>query len=195
MGLSTDFHMFGILRCGSRQIITHMSLSRGYMAKRGKKIQPAEWERIKRLRESHGVTAAASEASRSESVIYKLERKDRHFKDLAETMIAIAKNLEKYRKVDAAHIGSPNTVGPAVYGEDCVASTLVDLDKVDREKATDLLFHVKATFTELQGLNRQNKQKDWCNLEDDLITASFVNRLELKAHEGKFKGRCPHCPK
>ena len=165
------------------------------MPKRGKKVTPAEWEKIKRLRKSHGIAAVASEVGRSKSVIYKLERKDRHFEDLTETMLLIAKNLEKYRKVDAARIGSPNTVGPAVFGEDCVASTLVDLDKVDREKATDLLFHVKATIPELQGNNRKRIPKDWCDIEDDAITASFIVRLEKMAHEGKFKGRCPHCPK
>jgi len=164
------------------------------MARRGKKITPVEWERIKQLRRSHGVAAAASAVSRSKSVIYKLERKDRHFEDLAETMLLIARNLEKYRKVDAACIGSPNTVGPAVFGEDCVASTLVDLDKVDREKAGDLLSHVKIDLPELQGLNMQDKPKDWCDIEDDAITASFVIRLERIAREGKFKGRCPHCP-
>ena len=76
-------------------------------------------------------------------------------------MLLIAKNLEKYLKVDAARIGSPNTVGAAVYGEYCVASTLVDLDKVDREKATDLLFHVKTKLPELQGKNWQDNPKDW----------------------------------
>ncbi|MFC1937903.1 hypothetical protein ACFLWY_05050 [Chloroflexota bacterium] len=165
------------------------------MARRGKKITPVEWERIKRLRGSHGVAAAASAVSRSKSVIYKLERKDKHFEELAETMLLIAKNLDKYRKVDAAHIGSPNIAGPAVYGEDCVASTLTDLDEVDREKARDLLSHVKAILPELQGLNIQDEPKDWIDIEDDAIPASFVNRLEIIAHKGIFKGKCDHCPK
>ena len=66
------------------------------MSKRGKKVTLAEWERIKRLRISHGVVAVASETGRSKSVIYKLESRDRHFKDLTDTLLLIAKNLEKY---------------------------------------------------------------------------------------------------
>ena len=165
------------------------------MSKRGKKVTLAEWERIKRLRISHGVAAVASETGRSKSVIYKLESRDRHFKDLTDTLLLIAKNLEKYRKVDAERIGSPHTVGNAVWGEDCIASTLTDLDQVDKEKATDLLFHMRPVLPELQGLNRYDKPKDWCDIEDDEITAGFVIRLERMAHERKFRGRCPHCPK
>ena len=111
-----------------------------------------------------------------------------HTIELSATALAIAKNLEKYRQEKAACIGSPHCLGDALCEQNTTA-ILANLDHIEREKATDLFSHLKDDFTELKGLT------DWEELEDDLITTSFINRLELKAHEGKFKGRCPHCPK
>ncbi len=110
-----------------------------------------------------------------------------HSIELADTAILVAKDLDRYRK-EPSCLGSPHTIRNAMF-ETSAVTELAHLDLIDKEKATDLLCHLKAEFPELWDLN------DWCNLEDDLITASFVNRLELKAHEGKFRGRCPHCPK
>ena len=111
-----------------------------------------------------------------------------HTIELSATALAIAKNLEKYRQEKAACIGSPHCLGDALYEQNATA-ILANLDHIEREKATDLFSHLKDDSTELKGLT------DWEELKDDLITTSFINRLELKAHEGKFKGRCPHCPK
>lgn len=111
-----------------------------------------------------------------------------HSIELATTALAIATDLEKYRKEKAACIGSPHCLGDAMFEQNAV-TILAGLDKIDRAKATDLLFHIKDEFVELEGVN------GWGKLQDDTITTSFINRLELKAHEGKFKGRCSHCPK
>ena len=73
--------------------------------------------------------------------------------------------------------------------EQNAATILAGLDVIDKEKAKDLLNHLREEFIELQNI------RDWGKLQDDTITTSFINRLELKAHEGKFKGRCLHCPK
>ncbi len=165
------------------------------MRKKGTKISQETRDKVIRLSDSHAATMISGKFRISRSAVYKIRNEYNHHKELSATALAIAKNLDKYRKVDAAHIGSPNTVGPAVYGEDCVASTLTDLDEVDREKARDLLSHVKAILPELQGLNIQDEPKDWIDIEDDAITNSFVNRLEIIAHKGKYKGKCSHCPK
>ena len=117
-----------------------------------------------------------------------------HTIELSSTAMSIAKNLDNYRKESSACIGSPHCVGVWVYGEDCVGSDYTTLDRIDREKAADLLSHIRDEFPELQGLTKKEEPKEWKDIYDDDVTADFVNRLELKAHEGKFKGRCPHCP-
>lgn len=56
------------------------------------------------------------------------------------------------------------------------------------DSSVDLLHHLKEEFAGLEAI------KDWGELKDQQITSALINRLELKAHEGNFKGRCPHCP-
>ena len=122
---------------------------------------------------------------------YMLERSGKfipqspHSMELSTTAIAIEKNLEKYRK-SAAYIGSPHCIGDALYEQNAVAN-LAGLDEIDREKATDLLFHLKEEFAELKDIN------DWGELEDDKIAGELIAKLALKANRGSFTGRCPHC--
>ena len=84
-------------------------------------------------------------------------------------------------------LGSDHCGGDTIYGLSALA-VLAGLDEIDKGKAIDLLKHLKEEFAELEAIN------DWGKLKDQQITPTRINRLELKAYERKFKGRCPHCP-
>lgn len=159
------------------------------MPRRRRKIIASRKARVLSLLESHGAKAVASEIGISVSSVYKIKRGQNHHKDLSETALALAKNLEKYRNEPATFLGSNHCISDTIYGESYVFQTLAGLDEINREKAIDLLDHLKVEFAELEDI------KDWGELEDTQITSDFINRLELKAFERNFKSRCPHCPK
>jgi hypothetical protein len=155
---------------------------------RGKAIRPSVRARVIELSESHTAQAIARLCRISRSAVYKIRHENNHYKSLSETALALAKNFEKYRSNPVTFLGSGHYVGDTIYGESEVFRTLAGLDEIDRGKALDLLHHLREEFAELENIN------DWGELEDLQITPAFINRLELKAHEQKFKGRCPHCP-
>jgi hypothetical protein len=156
--------------------------------RRGKKIKPSVRARVIELSESHTAQAIARLCRISRSAVYKIRRENNHYKSLSETALALAKNFEKYRNEPVTFLGPGHCVGDTIYGESEVFRTLAGLEKIDRGKALDLLQHLREEFAELENI------KDWCELEDQQITPALINHLELKAHERKFKGRCPHCP-
>lgn len=155
---------------------------------RGKTIKPSVRVRVIELSESHTAQAIARLCRISRSAVYKIRRENNHYKSLSETALALAKNFERYRSEPATFLGPGHRVGDTIYGESEVYRTLASLDEIDRGKALDLLQHLRKEFGELENI------KDWGELEDQQITPAFINRLELKAHEQKFKGICPHCP-
>lgn len=158
------------------------------MPKRGKKIKPAIRAKVIELSENHEAKVIARLYRISRSAVYKIRRENNHYKCLSEVALALAKNFERYCNEPATFLGSDHCVGDTIYGESPAFRTLAGLDEIDRGKAIDLLNHLKEEFAELEAI------KDWGELEDQQITPAFINRLELKAYERNFKGRCPHCP-
>jgi len=158
------------------------------MPRRGKKISPSRRDRFLRLLESHGIKAAASEVGIRPSTAYKIRREHDHYNELAKTTMAIAKNFEKVIQEPAFSSEIPDCLGSAMF-KNMAGTELAHLEIVDEVKAADLFAHLKEEFSELEDID------SWQYLQISKITSSFVYRLELKANEGRFKGRCPHCPK
>jgi hypothetical protein len=155
---------------------------------RGKTIKPSIRAKVIELSESHTAQAIARLCGICLSSVYNIMHENNHYKALSETALALAKNFEKYRSKPVTFWGPGHCVGDTIYGESEVSRTLAGLDEIDRGKALDLLQHLRGEFAELENI------KDWGELEDRQITPALINRLVLKAHERKFKGRCPRCP-
>ena len=111
-----------------------------------------------------------------------------HSVELSTTALAIAKNLGIIIREPALSSEVPDCLGSIMF-IDMAFTGLLNLEIIDEEKAADLFYHLKEEFLELKDI------EGWKYLKVNEITPNLVNRLELKAHEGKFIGRCPHCPK
>lgn len=122
------------------------------------------------------------------SAVYKIRNEHKHDKELASTALDIAKDFEKIIQEPAFSSEISDCLGDAMF-ENMAGTELAHLEIIDRAKATDLFAHLKEEFPELKDI------EGWKDLKVNTVTTSFVNRLELKAHEGKFKGKCDHCPK
>jgi len=122
------------------------------------------------------------------SAVYKIRDEHKHDQELASTALAIAKDFEKIAQEPVLSSEVPDCLGSILF-TDMAYTGLFNLEIIDEEKAADLLSHLKEEFGELKDID------SWKLLKISNITPSLVHRLEIKAHEGKFKGRCPHCPK
>lgn len=123
---------------------------------------------------------------------------ERHFKDLSITAAMLASNLEScLRKFDTVFDSSGSPVGDVVYGGwldviDGVPDALsVEMAKVDRFLASDLLFHLKS---EKDGFPELADTNDWSQLTGDKISYGFIERLRFKANGGDFTGKCNESP-
>jgi len=110
-----------------------------------------------------------------------------HSKELSTAGLIIASNLEKFRNAPSPALGDPfghtvYTVGENVYGGWWIEEDKAKLGDVDRELAAELLDKLKeeGDFPELVDID------DWSELNYDLITESFIQRLIARAHRGDF---------
>ena len=108
-------------------------------------------------------------------------------KKLSTTLLVIASNLEKHRNAPSPALGDPfghtvYTVGENVYGGWWIEEDKAKLGDVDRELAAELLDKLKeeGDFPELVDID------DWSELNYDLITESFIQRLTVRAYRGNF---------
>jgi len=167
------------------------------MGRRGKKVSDEERSEVLRLAKRYGVNYLAKHFVLSKSEIYKILRQERkkplHFTELSITALTLASNFESYLNApdtdvvigkigDVVGGGWLNVIG----GKPDAQS--VEMYKVDKRIASNLLLHIKPQFPELTEI------KDWIELTDDKITKTFVERLRLKANRGEFMGKCPDCP-
>jgi len=117
----------------------------------------------------------------------RLLRRSPHTVELSTTALVIAKNFEKIALEPALSSDIPDCLGNVMFTNMAFTGSL-NLEIIDEEKAADLFTHLKQEFSELKDI------ESWKLLKISKITSTLANRLELKAHQGKFKGRCPHCP-
>ena len=108
-------------------------------------------------------------------------------KEHATTALVIASNLEKIYNVPSPALGDPfgntvYTVGEKVFGGWWVEDDKAKLGDVDRGLAGELLENLKeeGEFTELVDIG------DWSDLNYNLITENFIQRLISRAHRGNF---------
>lgn len=158
------------------------------MRKKGTKISQETREKVIRLSDNHAATMISGKFRISLSAVYKIRNEHKHDKELASTALDIAKDFEKIIQEPAFSSEISDCLGDAMF-ENMAGTELAHLEIIDRAKATDLFAHLKEEFPELKDI------EGWKDLKVNTVTTSFVNRLELKAHEGKFKGKCDHCPK
>ncbi len=114
-----------------------------------------------------------------------------HFTELSGVALAIANNLDKIRNAFTnIRLDSPK-VGDLVYhggiyeissGQD------IALQPIDKNKALNLLAHLKEEFPELEAV------MGWDFIAYDEITESLILRLNHKGYKANFKGKCSACP-
>ena len=158
------------------------------MRKKGMKISQETRDKVIRLSDSHAATMISGKFRISRSAVYKIRNEHKHDKELASTALAIAKDFEKIIPEPALSSEVPDCLGSTMF-TDMAFTGLLNLEIIDEEKAADLFAHLKQEFSELKDID------SWKLLKISKITSTLAHRLELKAHQGKFKGRCPHCPK
>ncbi|MCX5998157.1 MAG: hypothetical protein NTU41_00810 [Chloroflexi bacterium] len=149
-------------------------------------LPPSVWG----LREDYEQLKGESHAQSRE---YKGDMKQ-HYTELSTTGLVLASNLDSYLgELGTDELGTDSEVGDVVYGgwlnlmggeRDALS---VEMHKVDKRIASNLLLHIKVEFPELTEI------KDWAELADDKITKNFVERLRLKVTQGRFSGTCPGC--
>jgi len=113
----------------------------------------------------------------------------RHRADLSVTALTLASNFESYLDKPGV-FGFPGKIGVVVYGgavTEIGSGQSVQMRKVDKSVALNLLYHLKEEFPELLDLN------EWAELTGDRITLDLMERLRLKAYRGDFKGKCKDC--
>jgi len=121
-------------------------------------------------------------------VEYTKEEQSSQSKELQTTALIIASNLEKFRNAPSPALGDPfghsaYPVGELVYGGWWIyEEDRAKLGDVDRELAPELLKLLKeeGDFPELVDID------DWSELNYDLITESFIQRLTVRAYRGNF---------
>ena len=149
-------------------------------------------EILEEVAEEIGVTSQRQvERILAQAKEYQSEIKD-HQQELSITTLTLASNLESYLNALGSTGDFTGKIGDVVYGgcldviDDALLS--VEMYKVDKRIASNLLLHIKLEFPELTEI------KDWAELPDDKITRNFVESLRLKANHGDFMGKCPACP-
>ena len=116
-----------------------------------------------------------------------VETQSDHDSKLSIELSIIASNLEKIYNVPSPALGDPfgntlYTVGEKVFGGWWVEDDKAKLGDVDRGLAGELLENLKeeGEFTELVDIG------DWSDLNYNLITENFIQRLISRAHRGNF---------
>ncbi len=119
---------------------------------------------------------------------YTREEQSPRSKELQTTALVLASNLEKIRNAPPESLGDPfghsaYPVGELVFGGWWIyEEDRAKLGDVDRELASELLKLLKeeGDFPELVDID------DWSELNYDLITESFIQRLTVRAYRGDF---------
>jgi hypothetical protein len=118
----------------------------------------------------------------------------KHYTELSITGLILASNFESYLNAPGTDDDFTGKIGDVAYGgwlnliggvRDALS---VEMNKVDKRIASNVLLHIKLEFPELTEI------EDWAELTDYKITKNFIERLRLKANRGDFMGKCPDCP-
>lgn len=138
-----------------------------------------------------GVSKRQVERILTQAVEYEKELNN-HFAELSDVALAIANNLSCIHdaftnvRLDSPDIG--DLVYHGVIHEIDSDKEDVILHSIDKNKALNLLAHLKKDFAECENIN------DWASLTYDDITKTLILKLKQKGYKSDFKGKCPACP-